>query len=145
MNLKDPILAFTGEGILETQAVVLWLTSNGVPAYAVEDLSGASLLGSGTFTPFHHPQVYIDRADAEIATKLLLQFEATKASRRQDIYFAPPITSTCEECGTASEFPEPLNGTIQNCPQCNAYMDVGTMHWPYENDPDEEEPPTSEI
>lgn len=130
MDFKDPIVAYTANGNLEAHSVVQWLEANGVVAYAVEDYSGASLFAFGAISQFHKPQVYIDKSDTDRASELLRQFEDQRVKRRQEIDEAPPITSTCEECGQASEFPASQNGTTQNCPKCYAFMDVGTFEWP---------------
>ena len=130
MNFKKPIVAYTANGNLEVHSVVTWLESNGVPAYAVEDLSGLSLFQFGTISQFHKPQVFIEEYDSERAIGLLLQFEKQRDLRRKELEDAPPITAECEECGSSSEFPASQDGTTQNCPKCYAFMDVGTIEWP---------------
>ena len=140
MELKDPIVAYTASGNLEAHLVVGWLTSNGVAAHAIEDNSGVSLFVFGTISQFHKPQVFIERSDTEKAAELLQQFEAKQHARKQQLANAPAITSECEECGTTSDFPASQDGTVQNCPQCHAFMDVGAIDWPYDDDFGEEEP-----
>ena len=39
------------------------------------------------------------------------------------------ITAACEECGAASRFPAEANGSIQKCPECEGYLDVGGLAW----------------
>jgi hypothetical protein len=36
-----------------------------------------------------------------------------------------PVDVVCEECGQASTFPPAQRGTVQHCPHCSAYLDVG--------------------
>ena len=128
--LADPVLAYTANGNLEAHSAVTWLESHGVRSYAVEDNSGVSLFAFGTISQFHKPQVFVNRADLQKAGELLRQFEIQRDRRRADLDDAPPITSECEECGAASDFPASQDGTTQNCPKCNAFMDVGSFDWP---------------
>ncbi|GEM_PF-510493 len=128
--LETPTLAYTASGNLEAHSVVNWLRSNGMRAYAVEDNSGVSLFAFGTISQFHKPQVFVDKSDLDPAGVLLQQFEAQRDKRQAELIGSPPIDSVCEECGTASEFPASQNGTTQNCPNCNGFMDVGEIDWP---------------
>lgn len=134
MNLKDPIVAYVAEGNIEAHQIVDWLRSNGINAYAVEDNSGASLWALGPISQFHKPKVWVDKSDSHKAGLLLVQFEVRKNARRKGLDTAPPIESTCEECGETSAFAASLNGTTQDCPKCHAYMDVGEFKWPGEDE-----------
>jgi hypothetical protein len=134
VELRDPIVAYTAGGNLEAHLVADWLTSNGVDACAVEDNSGVNLFVFGTISQFHLPQVFIERSDTEKAAELLRQYEAKKHLRQQQVADAPAITSKCEQCGATSSFPASQNGTVQDCPKCRAFMDVGTIDWPYDDD-----------
>ncbi|SMP74406.1 hypothetical protein SAMN06265222_117123 [Neorhodopirellula lusitana] len=137
-SLQKPTLAYTANGNLEAHAVVMWLQSNGVRAYAVEDQSGVSLFAFGTISQFHKPQVFVEKSDIGPAGDLLRQFEARRLSREAKLENAPPIESMCDQCGTTSEFPALEDGTTQNCPKCNSYMDVGEIDWPDDFDFTEE-------
>lgn len=128
--LVAPVLAYTANGNLEAHSVVTWLESNGIRAHVVEDNSGVSLFAFGTISQFHKPQVFVDKADVDRAGELLRQFETQRDQRRRELNDSTPITSECEECGASSEFPASQDGTTQNCPECNAFMDVGTIDWP---------------
>jgi hypothetical protein len=137
--MADPVLAYTANDNLELHSIVTWLHSGGVRAYAVEDNSGASIYFFGTISQFHKPQVFVDKADLEEAGELLRQFEANRDARRKELDGGPSITSQCEECGTISDFPLSQDGTTQNCPKCNEYMDIGTLNWPDDYDFEEVE------
>ena len=128
--LDDPVLAYTANDNLEAHSIVTWLHSDGVRAYAVEDNSGVSIYAFGTLSQFHNPQVFVDRADLEAAGELLRQFEAKRDASRRDLADTPPISSKCEVCGTVSDFPASQDGTIQNCPKCDEFMDIGSLKWP---------------
>ena len=129
-SLESPTLAYTANGNLEAHSVVTWLRSHGLPAFAVEDHSGVGYHAFGTISQFHKAQVFVDEPDVESASELLRQFEIQRDERRRELDNQPPIESECEECGIASEFPATQNGTTQNCPHCNAFMDVGDDGWP---------------
>ncbi|MEO9593840.1 putative signal transducing protein, partial [Rhodopirellula bahusiensis] len=98
-TLATPTLAYTASGNLEAHAIVTWLQSNGVRAYAVEDNSGVSLFAFGTISQFHKPQVFVEESDLQRAGDLLRQFESQRDRRRADLENAPAIKSECEECG----------------------------------------------
>jgi hypothetical protein len=36
-----------------------------------------------------------------------------------------PIEVLCEECGSRSSLPAAQRGSVQKCPRCRAYLDVG--------------------
>jgi hypothetical protein len=41
-----------------------------------------------------------------------------------------PVEVDCEECGRRCEFPAEQNGSVQECPHCGAYLDVGDAGLP---------------
>lgn len=137
-GIEDPVVAYTAEGNLEVHSAVGWLVSNGVPAYAVEDQSGASLFAFGTLTQYHGPTVFVSKTDLEQAKRLLIEFEDQRDRRRKPSDDGETITAECEECNESFEFPASQDGTTQNCPKCYAYMDVGTLDWPEDFDFEEE-------
>ena len=139
-DISDPFLAYTAAGNLEVHAVVMWLESNGVPAYAVEDNSGVSLFSLGTLSQFHQPQVFVNKSDGEKAAELIRQFESQQKELSPIEVGASILLAKCEKCGKSSEFSADLDGTTQNCPKCQAFMDVGTFDWPEDFDFGEEEP-----
>ena len=78
-------------------------------------------------------QVFVERADLERAKPVLDEFESRAARHRQgagDGDAAPPIEVVCDECGTRSPFSARLKGTVQQCPHCHAYVDVGDDELP---------------
>ncbi|GAA4445650.1 hypothetical protein [Novipirellula rosea] len=145
-SLTAPTIAYTANGNIEAHSVVTWLESNGIRAYAVEDNSGVSLFAFGTSSQFHKPQVFVDKSDLASAGELLRQFEDERDRRRSELDNIPPIASECEDCGETSEFPAAQDGTTQNCPKCNAFMDVGNIDWPDDFDVDDHvETPSPEL
>ena len=43
-----------------------------------------------------------------------------------------PVNATCEECGATSEFTGSQRGSIQDCPKCGKFMDVGGLEEEFE-------------
>ena len=129
ISLREPVSAFTADGNPEAHALMTWLDSHGIQSHVVEDNSGVSLFAFGTLSQFHKPQVYVDKSDLEKATELVRQFEGQRDQRRAASDDAAPIDSECEECGVISQFPATQDGTTQTCPECHAFMDVGTLDW----------------
>ena len=138
MELKEPVVVYTAPTNLEAHVVVSMLTANDVPAYAIEDQSGASLWMFGTITQFHKPKVYVDKSNMEVALQLVRQFEDLQQKRRKPGTGAEQVAVRCEECGASTMFPASQSGTVQDCPKCYAYVDVGEIEWEENCDATEE-------
>ena len=128
-SFNDPFAAYNAATNLEAHAVCLALHSAGIDATVVEDVSVVGLWFGGTL-PFHNPQVWIERADAQRAAQVLREYENAEAAHRaaengDSDSDEPPIEVACEDCGKTSLFPADLNGTIQSCHHCTAFLDVG--------------------
>lgn len=127
MNLKDPIAVYTAATNLEAHVIVNMLNDNGVPAFAVEDQSGASLWMFGTISQFHDPKVWIDKSSALEAGQLIHGFEKRKNERRNLSIRTQGLPVLCEACGKTATFPDTFDGTVQRCPECHTYIDVGDV------------------
>ena len=127
MEFKKPTLAYTAESNVEAQTIVQLLIANGIEAYAVEDDSVTSLWAFGTISQFHQPNVFVEDSDLVKAHALLVEFENQNSGSSK--VNGDPISATCEDCGTQTEFPASSNGSVEVCPNCQAYMDVGTFEW----------------
>lgn len=129
MEFKDLRLVYTAATDLEAHLMVDMLKANGVPALAVEDQSGASLWMFGTNSQFHKPNVYVDKSTAETARQLIVDFEDRRREHHNPGTSTRDVQVKCEECGKATTFPDSLTGTVQECPFCRAYVDVGKLEW----------------
>ena len=138
MAFKEPFLAFTAASNMEARAVANMLTEAGITADVEEDEPSAGL-GFGSTSEAHAPKVWIETADGEKSEPIVAEYERRLALRRKPA--DGPITVVCEECGKSSLFPPDQNGSTQNCPHCDAYVDVGdSMELEgWEEDEDEEE------
>ena len=74
-------------------------------------------------------QIWVkDISQIESARELL----AEKAQDKEKQSQLGPIEARCEECGTSHEFAGQHRGTIQNCPNCGRFMDVGGEEDPFD-------------
>lgn len=139
MPLKDPIAAYNAASNTEAAVVQRFLESLGVEAFAVEDNSLVGHWMFGNLPEIHKPQVWINRSDAERAAELLTEFERGKTERDAERKAEEPktITAQCEDCGKSTQFPGSLNGTVQDCPHCGSFVDVGEIDWPDNNTEEE--------
>jgi len=71
-----------------------------------------------------HPRILVLAEDAERAKQLLLELEA-RGQNEAEVEAGQPIEVLCEECGSRASFPAAQRGSVQACPQCGAYLDVG--------------------
>jgi hypothetical protein len=60
-----------------------------------------------------------------LAGQLLFEFEARERVKAQETEGMPPIDAVCENCGRTCSFPAAQGGSVQACPQCGGYIDVG--------------------
>jgi hypothetical protein len=130
MALKDPFAAYNAGSNVEAHMVCGLLQDAGIEAMVIEDVSQVGVWLGGTVAEIHKPQVWIERADIERARPVLTDYDRRATERRAAEKDAggsagPPIQVVCEECGKRSEFPANQKGSVQSCPHCRAYVDVG--------------------
>jgi hypothetical protein len=129
MDFKEPLKVYTAETNLEAHMIVEMLEANGIAALVEEDRSGVSLWAFGTIGQFHQPNIWIEKSSAQAAATLICRFEEQKRERATPSVGGPTIRAQCEECGKEASFAENLDGTVQECPHCGAYIDVGQLDW----------------
>jgi hypothetical protein len=124
MSFSDPIAAYNAVSNLEAHLVANALREAGLEAIVIEDLS---LLQDaiGFATEVHKVQVWIERAETDRAKPVLEEYERQAAERQKTAADAPLIEVICEECGATTLFPANQLGSVQNCPRCRAFVDVG--------------------
>lgn len=134
VKLKNPIAIYTADSNADAHITSLYLKGAGINAFVAEDNSPG---GAGKHSPFskrsgfQRAQLYVEKTDAEAALRLLKEFEAKKQESKADLKEKEPktIEVVCEECGKKSYFAGSLNGTCQNCPHCDQFVDVGEFEW----------------
>lgn len=129
MNLTDPVRVYTAASNTDAQMVAEMLNAGGVKAHAVEDQSGVSLWFLGPMSQYHQPDVFVSGADVDRAKKLIAQFEQWHRNRSEHGQEITQILATCDVCGQKTLFPADLQGTVQDCPHCGDFIDVGELPW----------------
>jgi hypothetical protein len=76
------------------------------------------------------PRILVSAVDAERARQFLLELEARELQKTQEAAASPPIEAVCEACGSRAQFSAALRGSVQECPKCGAYLDVGEDELP---------------
>jgi hypothetical protein len=130
MALQDPVAAYNARSNVEAQLVCGILKDAGVEAFVIEDVSQIGTWMFGLLPEIHKPQVWVDRSNLDRAKPVLEDYENRSRERQKALGKAVAPTEAvleaeCEECGRRSAFPAAVEGTVQDCPHCGAYMDVG--------------------
>lgn len=127
MALRDPIAVYHAANNMEAHLVRNALLAAGIEAHVTEDISRAGTWIGGEFSQIHHPEVWVDQTDVERAKPVVEDLERRAAERQSaadDSDAGPPIDAVCEECGEQSSFSAAQRGSVQQCPHCDAYVDV---------------------
>jgi hypothetical protein len=138
--LEHPVVAYKADTNIDAQMAERFLVANGVPAYAVEDHSLAGYWLGGTIPHIHKPQVWVDKPDLPRAVELIEEFKQLNAAKNAERKRNEPQTleATCEDCEKTSHFAGSLNGTVQTCPHCGSFIDVGEFEWPEDETTDDQ-------
>lgn len=126
----EPQCVFTTSDPSLGDVVVAWLSEQGIEARIVHQRAADTVLGTASlfFTEGQKPGIELWVADpdqANVARALLAEHARFHAEHAAG--FAT-LTATCEECSTTSAFPGDTAGTVQECPNCGAYIDVPDPH-----------------
>ncbi len=86
----------------------------------------------GILPEIHKPQVWVSARDVDRAQRVLQDYERRVAERNQAIRqnesnAGPAIEVLCDECKAKLFFSSAQRGTVQDCPRCGAYVDVGQI------------------
>jgi Putative prokaryotic signal transducing protein len=128
----------------DSRVVEVYRAKNGAQAHLfVTALEQAGIRAEIQGTTFHHaaataaslisasalwwdaPRILVFAEDAERAEQLLLELEAREREKAQEAEARPPIEAVCENCGRRCSFPGTQRGSVQECPQCGGFIDVG--------------------
>jgi hypothetical protein len=132
MALENPVAVYNAANNIEAHLVKLWLVESGIEAFVLEDLSTAGIWMFGALPEIHKPQVWVSKSDEDRARPILDEYEADLAERKRASQSTGsesglPIEVVCDECDQKSLFPANQRGTIQDCPACGAFVDVGEV------------------
>jgi hypothetical protein len=126
MPLRDPVAVYNAANNTQAMVVRDALAAAGVEAFVTEDLSVVGTWIGGFIPEIHKPQVWVDRADVERAAPVLVEYERRAAElRRGAAADGGQVEVACEKCNGVATFPAAQQGTVQECPHCGAYIDVG--------------------
>ena len=132
MELHDPVAVYTAASNLEAHLLAEAMLASGIPAQPIEDNSPMGVLEGGHNATTNHPQVWVSSSDLERAAVVIQAFEAEArqpqsllGSQVQVELSAEWIDAECDKCGTVTRYAPIEKGTVVNCPNCFAFMDVG--------------------
>ncbi|MCP4592151.1 MAG: DUF2007 domain-containing protein [bacterium] len=118
---SDMKTVYRAASVEEADIIVAWLDEQGIAAM-VKDRAVAGTIEIPTlFTPRGIEVCVPDPEQAKQAVAALKEHYAKQAQADDSDRV---IEATCEACGKASPFPQAQHGLVQNCPHCNAYLDV---------------------
>jgi hypothetical protein len=123
MALVDPVKIYAATSNLDAVIICRMLQDAGIEAFAGEDTSPAGIWMGGTVPGVFDAGVYVSRPEGERAMALIRQHELVESLRASGT--SADIEADCEECGKTARFPAGQRGTVQNCPHCDALIDVG--------------------
>jgi len=123
MERRDPRCVFVAETMGQASIVATFLEHQGLAAEVMNEASGGEALLFGAGGAPRGVEVWLlDPARVREAVGLLAEAEALRLTET-DVP-GQPIVVVCEECGAKLTFPSELRDSCQNCPECNAYVDV---------------------
>jgi hypothetical protein len=122
---RDQRCVFVGESFSEAETVSAFLNSEGVAASvidpsAVGGMEGLSLMAGAATGGL---EVWVRDPTAAAYARQLIADHASelRTSRERKTGL---IQVDCEECGAMVKFPGEKAGTVQECPNCLAFLDV---------------------
>lgn len=130
MELNDPVAVYTAGSNLDAHQLVLALQAVEIESQVIEDNSTAGVWVGGVNSQIHKTQIWVSKVDVAKAAEIIQEFELRNFQRFQtrevpvDLK-AEWIDAACDKCRTVTRFAPIQKGTVVNCPNCFAFMDVG--------------------
>ena len=127
MKLNEPVAIYEAGSNLEAHQLAEVLLAAGVQSQVVEDNGTMGILNGAS----QHPQVWVASADLERANAVVEKFDAESSNLPSPVNQIPVelhaewIDAKCDKCGTVTRFAPIQKGSVVNCPNCFAFMDVG--------------------
>ena len=127
MELHDPVAIYSAASDLEAYEIVELLQGAEIPAQVIEDMN----LFDGLNPPVHAAKVWVSSRDLERATAVTRGYEA-RIQQRELVSHVPVdlqsewIDARCDKCGTVTRYAPIQKGTVENCPKCYAFIDIGS-------------------
>ena len=132
MELHDPVAIYLAASNLEAHQIAGALHVADIASHVIEDNDPRGVWLGGLNSIIHKPRIWVSTSDRERAEIVIRDFELANQERR--IASQAQVTQSssdwidvcCEKCGEDSRYPIEQNGTVQNCPICYAFVDVGS-------------------
>ena len=142
MSYRDPRCVMVADSLGEADVVATFLDGQGIRAEVMDrntrgGFEGLSLLSPQGVSSRGIEVWVLDPAQVPQAIELLAEQEMQRTTRNAVREVGgDPVEVVCEECGTATTFPPEQIGTVQDCPSCAAYLDVGGDEEEFEDETD---------
>jgi hypothetical protein len=153
MPYRDPRCVYVAASIGEAEIVASYLGGHDIRAEVMNQNTRGGFEGLSLVSPngvgANGIEVWVlDPGRVQQAIQLLAEQEMQKITRKAAKEASgEPIDVVCEDCGETTTFPPAERGTVQSCPHCGSYIDVGDEEMVEETEEDDEddEPPSEGI
>ena len=120
---EEPVMIRRTNTVEEADIIVAWLEERGVKA-VVPDRDNPGVLAFGV-TDVEGIEIYVaDAETAERARTLLAEHDRQRGAQSTRDAPEDGVEVTCEECGQVNSFPRDAYGSVQECSECGAYLDM---------------------
>lgn len=130
MSYRDPKCVYVADDFGMAGLIVSWLGTHDIEAVIMDEATLGGLEGLTAFAPGRVStrglEVWVVDADRAEAANTLLADQASEiqAKRAAKSDRTGTVSVDCEACGQQTEFPMSSAGRTENCPHCQAYLDV---------------------
>ena len=114
-------IVYRASTLEEADIIVAWLDEQGITA-VVRNRATAGMLEIPVMYAAHGMEVCV--ADAEQAERAVAALKEHYREQSDAAGSGSAIETKCEGCGETASFPYAQHGLVQNCPHCDAYIDV---------------------
>jgi hypothetical protein len=104
----------------EADIIIAWLSDRGIEARVV-DRDNPGVLAFGLTDAEGIGICVADEKEAKKGAALLEEHDKEREARDAAV---GEVEIECEECGTLLKFPASDRGTVQQCSECEAYVDI---------------------
>jgi len=120
---ENPVCIRRTNTIEEAEILVFWLDDRGVKA-TVLDPDSTGVFAFGVTDP-EGVEIYVaDEETAERAKVLLAEHDKEREEPTPADDTPALIEVKCDECGQRNSYPSDRAGSVQECTQCGAFIDV---------------------
>ena len=120
---SKPICIRKASTIEEAEVIVAWLEDQGIQAQ-IPDRDNPGVFAFGV-TDVEGVEIFVaDEEMAERARTLLIEHGKQHDQAADQDTAGTAIEVTCGECSHVASFHPDKAGSVQQCPGCNAYLDV---------------------